>query len=124
MRSVALWVVSTLTFAIPQSGLLAEGWHVTSLSPRDRHAMAYDSARGRVVLFGGSGLGDTWEWDGTSWTQRASSGPPPRYKHAMAYDSARGRVVLFGGDGAAGPYLADTWEWDGTAWTQRSPSGP
>src|SRR5262245_59766277 len=35
--------------------------------PRQHHAMAYDLARARVVLFGGyavtSALGDTWEWD-------------------------------------------------------------
>jgi len=33
--------------------------------------MAYDAARGRVVVFGGSGfngiLNDTWTWDGTDW---------------------------------------------------------
>ncbi len=36
--------------------------------------MAYDSARGVTVLFGGGtdhGLsGQTWEWDGTQWTLR------------------------------------------------------
>lgn len=63
--------------------------------------MAYDSLRGRVVLFGGAitngALGDTWEWDGTDWTQMATSGPSRRYGHALAYDSRRQRVVLFGG---------------------------
>ena len=87
--------------------------------------MAYDTARGRVVLFGGYNgnyLDDTWEWDGTTWTQRATSGPSPRMHPAMAYDTARGRVVLFGGSN--GNYLGDTWEWDGTTWTQRATSGP
>ena len=46
-----------------------------------------------VVLFGGETssetFADTWEWDGTTWTQRASSGPSARTNHAMAYDSAR-----------------------------------
>jgi hypothetical protein len=87
--------------------------------------MAYDSARARVVLFGGyngSQLGDTWEWDGATWAQRATSGPSPRDSHAMVYESAHGRVVLFGGYGTT--YLGDTWEWDGTAWTQRATSGP
>ena len=45
-------------------------WLVASplgLQPRTQHAMAYDSARGRVVLFGGGAstggaYGDTWEW--------------------------------------------------------------
>src|SRR5688572_2097258 len=35
------------------------------------HAMAYDSARNRLVLYGGSRgrtiLDDTWEWDGERW---------------------------------------------------------
>jgi hypothetical protein len=38
---------------------------------RALHAMAYDAARGRTVLFGGNGdgrvLDDTWEWDGARW---------------------------------------------------------
>ncbi len=88
--------------------------------------MAYDSARGVTVLYGGD-LGDTWEWNGAigSWTQRSTTGPEPRSGHAMAYDSARGVTVLFGG-GPSGGYLADTWEWDGTTgiWTQRSTTGP
>ena len=40
--------------------------------PRGSHAIAFDSARGRVVLFGGSGgyrLADTWEYDGTAWVE-------------------------------------------------------
>lgn len=48
----------------------------TGPSPRWVHAMAYDQARQRVVLFGGglggrpfNALGDTWEWDGARWTE-------------------------------------------------------
>ena len=42
--------------------------------PRNGHAMAYDRARRRIVLHGGFGSGaaplaDTWEWDGTQWTE-------------------------------------------------------
>jgi hypothetical protein len=89
--------------------------------------MAYDSARGRVVLFGGYGndyLADTWEWDGTTWAQRAPvTSPSIRYGCAMVYDNARARVVLFGGYNGAvsNPYLSETWEWDGTTWAQRAP---
>ncbi|MER3513473.1 MAG: hypothetical protein C4310_02960, partial [Chloroflexota bacterium] len=61
---------------------------------------------------------DTWEWNGTTWTQRTPDPtPPPRRRHALTYDMARGAVVLFGGEGASG-LLNDTWEWDGLAWTQ------
>ena len=74
----------------------------TSPPARVVPAMAYDSARGRVVLFGGRRRGgllaDTWEWDGTTWVEKTpATSPPARDGHAMAYDSARGRVVLFGG---------------------------
>lgn len=89
---------------------------------REKHAMAYDSDRGAIVLFGGEVApnyqGDTWEWDGNSWTQKfPESTPPARAHHAMAYDTANGVVVLFGGwDGSS--FLNDTWEWDGTDWTE------
>jgi len=58
--------------------------HMAASGPpgRDTHAMAYDAARGRVVLYGGGGdrgkgvppywyLDDVWEWDGTRWTRAA-----------------------------------------------------
>src|SRR5690606_34687314 len=91
---------------------------------RRSHAMAYDSARRRVVLFGGFSTaqtyGDTWEYDGNDWTQRfPTNAPPARASHAMAYDVVRGRVVLCGGIAATN--FGDTWEWDGTNWTQRTP---
>jgi len=91
-------------------------------SARSGHEMAYDSARQKVVLFGGYGsnwLADTWEWDGSSWTRRSTAiGPSARLDHAMAYDSARQKVVLFGGYNSRGANFADTWEWDGSSWTQ------
>lgn len=98
-------------------------------SRRVDHAMVYDAARQRIVLFGGFGgssttmheLDDTWEWDGANWTLRTPAvSPPGRHNHAMAYDSIRQRTVLFGGEGASG-YLDDTWEWNGTDWVERDP---
>jgi len=94
---------------------------------RYRHAIAYDSARQCVVLFGGVDLyagyfADTWEWDGSAWTQRNPAvHPSPRANHAMAYDSARQRVLLFGGYDTTS-LRNDTWEWDGNNWTQRTPA--
>lgn len=85
--------------------------------------MVFDSARQRVVLFGGeadaggsSFFNDTWEFDGITWAQRTtSSAPPARRGHCMSYDSTRHRTVLFGGWLGSAP-AADTWEWDGTNW--------
>jgi hypothetical protein len=77
--------------------------------------MAYDAARNRVVLFGGDDnspgyLGDTWEWDGSTWVAVASTtSPNARYGHAMVYDESDQRVVLFGGDNNASGLLAETW---------------
>ena len=43
--------------------------------PRRDSRLVYDSDRRQVVLFGGNDesglLTDTWEFDGTRWTQRA-----------------------------------------------------
>ena len=76
------------TWEWTQSG----GWRQfngASPSPRDHTQMAFDIARGKAVLFGGGGqdpsvaFGDTWEYDGTAWTQVATTGPAPRVHHAM-----------------------------------------
>ncbi|MCC6678062.1 MAG: immunoglobulin domain-containing protein [Phycisphaerales bacterium] len=88
--------------------------------------MAYDSARGVSVMFGGNFSGpddsSTWEWNGTAWSEHAAAGPRPVYDHAMAYDPVRRVTVLFGG--RLGPSYGDTWEWDGSIWTQRQVTGP
>jgi cysteine-rich repeat protein len=101
---------------------------MTRPTPRAMHAMAYDGARQRVVLFGGwqniepEPYQDTWEWDGTAWTEASpATMPPGRMAHAMAFDPARGKLVLFGGEGP-GALFTDTWEWDGVDWTARTPT--
>lgn len=99
-----------------------------SPSARADHAMAYDAARKRVVLFGGfaggTSRGDTWTWDGKTWTEVTPPGssPAPRHAHAMTYDAARRRVVLFGGSLVPNAGVNDTWEWDGAAWTEITPA--
>lgn len=120
-------------------GFLGDTWewdgnNWTKLSPfnspplRRDHALVYDAARGRVVLFGGNNTGfnptnDTWEWNGNNWTQRSpATVPPARSQHKMAYDAVRGRIVLFGGQTLTGSYLGDTWEWDGNNWIARAPA--
>ena len=90
--------------------------------PRHGHALAYDEARARVVLFAGSDgavRNDLWEWDGSGWAELTPPvSPAARRAPCAAYDSVRKVTVVFGGrpegkkDG-----LADTWEWDGRAWT-------
>ncbi len=95
-----------------------------AMSPpkRSNATLAYDAKRKVSVLFGGtdgaSELGDTWEWNGTTWTNRMpTEAPPARQGHVMAWDPLRQHVVLVGGR-SNGARLDDTWEWDGNlgAW--------
>jgi hypothetical protein len=49
-------------------------------------------------------LGDTWTWDGSTWTQQHPvPSPSARTDASMAYDAATGTVVLFGGGGKTSP---------------------
>jgi hypothetical protein len=101
-------------------------------SPAGRfgHAMAFDEARGVVLLFGGATatngtLNDTWTWDGQTWSGVSPNVfPRARMGHTMVYDSVRQAVVLFGGASHpyVGPGFGDTWEWDGSRWIQRFPA--
>ena len=101
-----------------------------SPAPRRESRMVYDIGRGRMLLFGGGDgsrvrvYADTWEWDGTSWTQLSPANRPlERWAHGMVYDVARGAVLLFGGEGfPSGINFGDTWQWNGSDWTQLSPS--
>lgn len=99
------------------------------LPSRYRSAMAGDSNRSRLVLFGGSQfiwpgrviyLDETWEWNGVAWVQAfPATRPAARHFASLAFDSIRGETVLFGG-GATGSFN-DTWLWNGTQWRQASP---
>ena len=117
------------------SGLpLTANW--VDLSPasvppaRTSASMAYDTATGDMVLFGGDEvsdgsdtmLSDTWTWDGSTWTEQfPTDSPPARYGASMAYDAATGDMVLFGGISANGD-LADTWIWNGINWSEALPT--
>jgi hypothetical protein len=95
---------------------------------RQSAAMAYDPVAGEALLFGGNSsvsgtalLGDTWTFDGSSWTSHTVASPPaPRENQAMAYDGANYNTVMFGGFGAS--YLGETWLWNGSSWSQLNPS--
>jgi hypothetical protein len=62
--------------------------------------IAYDSDRGVAVLLCGLNTGfpsQTWEWDGSEWTQVADFGSSFRSGAALTYDSGSRQTVLFGG---------------------------
>jgi hypothetical protein len=100
---------------------------------RDHHAMAYDSDRKKMVMFGGGDAdpsgralwyGDTWEFDGQAWTKKSETGPFARAHHAMAYDPIRHQTVLAGGFGPNGKVDPQTWVWNGESWRAATASGP
>jgi hypothetical protein len=105
--------------------------HATATHPSARNSasMAYDAATGNIVLFGGGGfgsgpdpLGDTWTWDGSTWTKQAPAAhPSAAFAPSMAYDAATGNTVLFGGGNSHGS-LSGTWTWDGSTWTKQAPA--
>ncbi len=95
--------------------------------PAARQGVAMVRTNQGVLLFGGCTLnrgivfGDTWQWNGTTWTQLAS-GPAARAYAALTFDAGRNVAVLFGGFDGSGQGLADTWEFDGATWQQKAVS--
>jgi hypothetical protein len=90
---------------------------------RREHAMAYDAARGKIVMFGGvletssatAALDDTWTWDGRDWKLESPTVIPDQLRgHAMAYDAVNQKVVMFGG--------GSTWTWNGNDWKKEAPA--
>jgi len=95
------------------------------------HTLIFDSARRRLVLFGGQAGGffsDVWAFNisSTSWQQLSADnvGPSRRYGHSAIYESARDRMVISHGFTNSGRF-DDTWAFDfGTnTWRDLSPSG-
>lgn len=107
--------------------LFADG---TAPQPRDYAAMAYDSKRGVIVLYGGRGarvvLDDVWELDANGWKQCTPTNfaKEARAGASLVYDSHRGVCVLIGGLGVGSGNKAETrsdvLEWDGKDWTRAS----
>ena len=103
---------------------------------RGRTALAYDTRRRQVVLFGGVGapqgpeqtqtfFNDTWVWQGNRWRKVAADGPRARYAHGMVFDQRAGVVLLYSGAAAhRDAPLGDMWQFDGERWTEIHLSGP
>ena len=101
--------------------------------PRFAHTMVYDSARDRLLVFGGtndgvSALSDLWELtlSGTlSWNQLSPLNPPlGRIAPVAVYDPVGDRMILSGGFNTS--FRNDTWQLalGGTpTWSQLNPAG-
>lgn len=131
MKCFLLSIVLTMSSGFAQKAILpsAAVAQMATESPArvDRPGLVFDTKRRRLVLFGGGFgekmRGETWEYDGQSWTNRQIPGPPKRNSHCLVYDSRRAKIVLFGGYGSTG-LLGDTWEYDGQSWQEKNVSGP
>jgi putative Ig domain-containing protein/IPT/TIG domain-containing protein len=102
----------------------------TSPPPTRQDSLAYDGATSQLVLFGGQKSvggsttisGDTWTWNGVTWTQQhPAASPSARLGAGMAYDPASSQMLLFGGSSGQSA-LADTWNWTGTTWAKLNPT--
>ncbi len=109
------------TFYSFESGMWSwDGTTWTPISPgaRPSHriyaAISWDPDRQRIVLFGGSSdlnepfFTDTWEFDGTEWTQMTPSSSPPAEPADMVYHSGEGVTFLVT---ATSPTQTWTLEW-------------
>jgi hypothetical protein len=76
---------------------------------------------GGLVQHQGFATGDTWGFDGNTWSLLATTGPPPRANGVLWRQV--GQDFLFGG---TGPYthnlLGDQWRWNGTVWSAVVPT--
>lgn len=99
-----------------------------SATARAFYAMAFDSRRGKAVMYGSqSGAGaqaqQTWEYDGSTWAQAATATIPPGIESpGMTFDKGRGVTVMFGGYNGLSPGTdyRTTYEFDGTNWYLRT----
>jgi putative cell wall-binding protein len=94
--------------------------------------MAYDGAHQNLVLvtaiwdageLSGEFEGDTWTFDGTTWTQRETPNPVTGGVdyNTMTYDPAYGQVMTFGGreiTTTTDARVTNPWSWDGSTWHQ------
>ncbi|MCC6323092.1 MAG: hypothetical protein IT438_16840 [Phycisphaerales bacterium] len=118
---------------VTPTGALAQcqtDWAQHLPSARIDADMAFDAARGKVVLFGGFNSpayrGDTWEYDCATgaWRLAATGGPPARRGAKLVYDSNRRRTLMIGGFASPALSGVQTWAWDGGTWREIDSSGP
>lgn len=103
------------------------------LRPEDRpdFSVIYDSARDRLVIFGGgiqSSVSELTLTGTPTWSPIVPAGTPPGAcsDHSAIYDPVRDRMVVFGGLGAGGTLYNETWELNFTGtptWTKLAPTG-
>ena len=103
-----------------------------AVSPPGRmsHAMVYDTANERVLLFSGYGssgpnTADTWAYDYSTntWEEMSpATSPHARYGASYIYDTVNESMIIFGGN--SNGYFSDTWSYtyDTDTWTNLDPT--
>ncbi len=87
-------------------------------SNRSNFAIAFDSARGVIVLHGGHDVAtaqDTWEFDGAKWKEVAYGQGGIRESHTMTYHPIQDRTYMYGGvdrEDIADFYWDTTYGWN------------
>jgi hypothetical protein len=81
--------------------------------PARRNArMAWDEEKLKVILFGGDGRGDAWQWTGDEWLEFEGVPTSQRSNFAMDYHPKLHAMMIFGGSTPADPYSSDTLQAD------------
>ena len=90
---------------------------------RDRYALAYDPVTKADLLFGGEPgggptplFGDTWSWNGSSWTQLKPAHRPATGAAYATFDEQLNALVLLDWEG-------NLWSWTGSDWNAIPTSG-
>ena len=89
-------------------------------------AMVYAPHLGGVVVHSGghpqSGLkGDTWLFDGKSWTKLADDGPR-RGRHRLVYDTTERALLMYGGWAPERQQSTELWKFIKDRWVRLSPA--
>ncbi|MBL8722446.1 MAG: hypothetical protein JNK49_00280 [Planctomycetes bacterium] len=86
--------------------------------PRAGAALCHDPFADSVLLYGGNGWNDTWEFRQGVWQQRLANFPPHLSTCRFAYDTARRRAVLV----TFGLGVVEAWELDASRnWFSTNP---
>jgi len=132
VSAIALCVAATVPAAADDDGVWLQ---ITTATPAARasHTAVYDSARNRMIVFGGidqSRFNDvkalSLSVTDPMWADLSPAGTPPspRFGHVAIYDPVRDQMIVFGGND--GTQRNDVWalSLSGTpTWTQLSPAG-
>lgn len=102
----------------------------TAPSPRIWAGSAYDTTRNKIVLYGGqfttadlkttTNYYDTWEFDGTNWSQIGTNGPQITTPK-LAYYEPSNQMIMLGSDSSQKPHMYSLNASNGT-WTEMTPS--